>query len=88
MSDQQPTSDAVQGSSRHSTFRQRMNFAVPVVLIAGFAAGCGADDSVTTNPPPPPSTTVNVIANPPAPGTGAVAPRQAAAGGTSASAGS
>lgn len=53
-------------SSRHSTFRPRMTFAVPVILVAALGVGCSPDPVTITNPPPP-STTVGPLTNPPPP---------------------
>ncbi len=50
----QPDTGVPRSGARHSTFRRRVSFAVPVVLVAAFGAGCGSNDGrVMTNPPPP-----------------------------------
>ncbi|MCA1842743.1 MAG: hypothetical protein LC792_06040 [Actinobacteria bacterium] len=35
--------DAGARGARHSTFRPRASFALPVVLVVAFGAGCGSD---------------------------------------------
>lgn len=54
---------------RH-TFRRRVSFAVPVVLVAALAAPGCRDGATTTTNPPPQSTIARVIANPPPAGQG------------------
>ncbi len=50
----QPDTGVPRSGTRHSTFRRRVSFAVPVVLVAAFGAGCESNDGrVMTNPPPP-----------------------------------
>lgn len=65
MSPAQLPADAPQGSSRHSTFRRRASFAVPVVLVAAVGAGC-EHERANTNPSEP-STATDMVVNPPPP---------------------
>ena len=67
MSPTQPPADAPQARSRHSTFRRRAYFAVPVVLVAAIGAGC--EHEQTTNNPPNPVPPTYGAPNPPPPNT-------------------
>ena len=42
----EPKRSVSRRQTRHSTFRRRAGFGVPVVLVAAFGSGCGSNDDV------------------------------------------
>jgi hypothetical protein len=60
---------ATANRARHSTFRRRVSFALPVVVVAAFGSGCGLNHGGVMSNPPPPSTGPTAVTGAPSPST-------------------